>query len=215
MEGEITDGVATHQGERFGFRLAGEADDAALRQLLRETPMDGPVRVTLRREPSYFGRRRGRTLSSDLGCDRRSKPTRGRHGLPEHPSAICRWPGHTGGLPVGSENPAGAPPRNRVGPRLPGDATIARGWCNTLLSDDYRGRKSASSGGADGQTCRSAHLLSPGKVLHVRDSAARRRTIGAATMWRSAHCTQRIPQLIDFLQRNGQFEAVSSLLHSR
>ncbi len=173
MEGETTDGVATHQGERFSFRLAGEADDAALRQLLRETPMDGPVRVTLRREPSYFAAAvvDGPCRQTLVVTDGRSRRD-GRHGLPEHPSAICRWPGHTSGLPVGSENPARAPRRNRVGPRLPGDATIARGWCNTLLSDDYRGRKSASSSGADGQTCRSAHLFSPGKVLHVRDSAA-------------------------------------------
>ncbi len=54
MAGETAQSVAAHQGARYGFRLANQADEAALRQLLRETPMDGPVRVTLRREPDYF-----------------------------------------------------------------------------------------------------------------------------------------------------------------
>ena len=34
---------------------AGPADDAALRQLLRESPLHGPVTTTLEREPSFFG----------------------------------------------------------------------------------------------------------------------------------------------------------------
>jgi hypothetical protein len=38
----------------FRFEMASEADDAALRQLLRETPMDGRIRVTLEREPGFF-----------------------------------------------------------------------------------------------------------------------------------------------------------------
>jgi len=36
------------------FDLATEADDAALRQLLRDTPMPGSISVTFEREPSYF-----------------------------------------------------------------------------------------------------------------------------------------------------------------
>lgn len=36
------------------FRLATVDDDADLRKLLRETPMDGDIRLTLEREPSYF-----------------------------------------------------------------------------------------------------------------------------------------------------------------
>ena len=47
----VTSAAPTKQ---FAFRLAERADDAALRELLRETPMDGPVRVALCREPSYF-----------------------------------------------------------------------------------------------------------------------------------------------------------------
>jgi len=35
--------------------FAAEADDAGLRRLLRETPMPGPIRISLEREPSYFG----------------------------------------------------------------------------------------------------------------------------------------------------------------
>ena len=41
-------------GRRFDLRQATRADDAQIRRLLREVPMDGPVKVTLRREPSYF-----------------------------------------------------------------------------------------------------------------------------------------------------------------
>lgn len=33
---------------------AGRADDAALRRLLRETPMDGQIRISLEREPDFF-----------------------------------------------------------------------------------------------------------------------------------------------------------------
>jgi RimJ/RimL family protein N-acetyltransferase len=39
---------------RFVFSLAREADDAALRRLLRENPMGGRVSVSLEREPSVF-----------------------------------------------------------------------------------------------------------------------------------------------------------------
>lgn len=39
---------------RFRIQLGTRSDDAELRALLRDVPMDGPVGVTLRREPSYF-----------------------------------------------------------------------------------------------------------------------------------------------------------------
>jgi hypothetical protein len=42
------------QHGRFRFELATRSEDAQLRALLRETPMEGPVWVTFRREPSYF-----------------------------------------------------------------------------------------------------------------------------------------------------------------
>ncbi len=38
----------------FHLDFAVEADDAALRRLLRETPMPGSIQITLEREPSYF-----------------------------------------------------------------------------------------------------------------------------------------------------------------
>jgi len=39
----------------FLLDFARESDDADLRRLLRETPMPGPISVSLEREPSYFG----------------------------------------------------------------------------------------------------------------------------------------------------------------
>ena len=39
---------------RFRFQPATASDDAELRRLLRRTPTDGNVRVTLRREPNFF-----------------------------------------------------------------------------------------------------------------------------------------------------------------
>ncbi|HND51921.1 MAG TPA: hypothetical protein PLV92_05975, partial [Pirellulaceae bacterium] len=36
------------------FELADERDDAALRELLRQTPLGGSIQSTLRREPNYF-----------------------------------------------------------------------------------------------------------------------------------------------------------------
>lgn len=39
---------------RFRFEVATEADDEALRDLLRRTPMDGQMRISFRREPSFF-----------------------------------------------------------------------------------------------------------------------------------------------------------------
>ena len=40
---------------QFVFDLATPDDDAQLRRILAATPMDGAIRVSLRREPSYFG----------------------------------------------------------------------------------------------------------------------------------------------------------------
>jgi hypothetical protein len=40
---------------QFVFELATPDDDAQLRRILAVTPMDGPMSVSLRREPSYFG----------------------------------------------------------------------------------------------------------------------------------------------------------------
>jgi len=61
------------------FRLAGEADDDALRWLLRESPMPGAIRVTFEREPSCLAAAAlegpfhqvavGREPTAD-GCDR-------------------------------------------------------------------------------------------------------------------------------------------------
>jgi hypothetical protein len=39
---------------RFQFELATPADDTQLRRILADTPMDGDIRVSFRREPSYF-----------------------------------------------------------------------------------------------------------------------------------------------------------------
>ena len=39
---------------RYRFEFATEDDDAALRALLRSTPMPGPIQISLEREPSYF-----------------------------------------------------------------------------------------------------------------------------------------------------------------
>ncbi len=39
---------------RFEFSLASEEDDAAIRALLRRTPMEGSIRVAFEREPSFF-----------------------------------------------------------------------------------------------------------------------------------------------------------------
>lgn len=39
---------------RYRFDLATPADDASLRRILAETPMDGHIAVSFRREPSYF-----------------------------------------------------------------------------------------------------------------------------------------------------------------
>ena len=41
-------------GSSFHLDFAVESDDAALRRLLRKTPMPGSIQITLEREPSYF-----------------------------------------------------------------------------------------------------------------------------------------------------------------
>ena len=41
-------------GSRYRFRLAEEDDDPQIRRLLRETPMQGLMRISLQCEPSYF-----------------------------------------------------------------------------------------------------------------------------------------------------------------
>lgn len=72
------DGVATVATNkpslaRYRFRIADERDDAPIRQLLRETPMDGPIRVSLRCEPSYFQTTRGGRLHQTLvACEQTS-----------------------------------------------------------------------------------------------------------------------------------------------
>ena len=40
---------------RYQLELATESDDADLREILRQTPMEGRISVGFRREPSYFG----------------------------------------------------------------------------------------------------------------------------------------------------------------
>lgn len=39
---------------RYRFELATRSDDAELRQILAQSPMDGKISLTLKREPSYF-----------------------------------------------------------------------------------------------------------------------------------------------------------------
>jgi hypothetical protein len=46
--------LRTATGPSFVAAWAGREDDAALRRLLRETPMPGPIRITLEREPDFF-----------------------------------------------------------------------------------------------------------------------------------------------------------------
>src|SRR5688572_11943054 len=48
----IASGARTRRGVRFA--LATPADDAAIRRLLRDNPMPGPISLTLEREPEYF-----------------------------------------------------------------------------------------------------------------------------------------------------------------
>jgi len=51
---------------RVRFDIAGQKDDAAIRRLLRETPMVGQVSISLEREPNYF---------ADAGIANESKQT--------------------------------------------------------------------------------------------------------------------------------------------
>jgi hypothetical protein len=59
---------------RFDIALATETDDDELRELLRNTPLPGPIRVTFEREPSFFDscRIRGDFFQACLGRDRRT-----------------------------------------------------------------------------------------------------------------------------------------------
>jgi hypothetical protein len=47
-------GLIERRASRFRFELAGAEDEAELRRLARETPLPGPVEITLRREPNFF-----------------------------------------------------------------------------------------------------------------------------------------------------------------
>jgi len=47
-------GETTSTRPSFHLDFASEADDAALRRILRLTPMPGSIRISLEREPSYF-----------------------------------------------------------------------------------------------------------------------------------------------------------------
>src|SRR3954468_386160 len=38
----------------FGCSVAEASDDVAIRRLLRENPMPGPISISLEREPNYF-----------------------------------------------------------------------------------------------------------------------------------------------------------------
>ena len=55
MAGTIAQSQLMRHSADLSVGFAAEADDAGLRRLLRETPMPGPIRVSLEREPSYFG----------------------------------------------------------------------------------------------------------------------------------------------------------------
>jgi hypothetical protein len=59
---------------RFDIALATPTDDDELRELLRNTPVPGPIRVTFEREPSFFDscRIRGDFFQACLGRDRRT-----------------------------------------------------------------------------------------------------------------------------------------------
>ncbi|MCA9188604.1 MAG: hypothetical protein R3E01_29650 [Pirellulaceae bacterium] len=55
MARRIAQGLsAAIPGQRYQFRLATARDEAELREVIRQCPMDGDLRVTLRREPNYF-----------------------------------------------------------------------------------------------------------------------------------------------------------------
>ncbi len=46
--------ITIHNMSKFLFDIAGEDDDASLREILKETPMNGTMRVSLLRDPSIF-----------------------------------------------------------------------------------------------------------------------------------------------------------------
>jgi hypothetical protein len=59
---------------RFAFDIATPADDAALRELLAATPMDGRISIAFLREPSYFAAAavEGRAVQVGVARDRES-----------------------------------------------------------------------------------------------------------------------------------------------
>ena len=54
MAGTASRNVVIAPSAPFDYGFATEREDAGLRQLLRETPMPGPIRVSFEREPSFF-----------------------------------------------------------------------------------------------------------------------------------------------------------------
>src|SRR5436309_10020001 len=59
---------------RFEFSLAGEAEDEALRTLLRPISMPGNITLSFHREPSFFlAEQAGNITSQVLGCKDRQK----------------------------------------------------------------------------------------------------------------------------------------------
>ena len=67
--------TASCSSQRYKYRMAEAGDDAGLRQLLVDTPMDGPIQVTLRCEPSYFdaAKVQGHDHRTIIACDNRSQ----------------------------------------------------------------------------------------------------------------------------------------------
>lgn len=63
MAGVVARSRLSHTRAGFVPDWARDSDDAALRRLLRETPMEGRVRVSLEREPSFF---RAARIEGDL-----------------------------------------------------------------------------------------------------------------------------------------------------
>jgi hypothetical protein len=52
--GELIDSPSQLLDARLRFEFASQAHDAAIRRLLRETPMAGRISISMEREPSYF-----------------------------------------------------------------------------------------------------------------------------------------------------------------
>ena len=81
-------------GSRYQLTLATESDDAALRQILAQTPMAGGISLSFRRDPAYFkatcveGRfyqcivAKDRQTGLPVACGSRSIRTRYVNGVP-------------------------------------------------------------------------------------------------------------------------------------